>query len=402
MREVVVMVTSSYPRFPGDGVGSFIEPIAKGVAALGHEVHLVAPWHPAITRGKEEDGVFFHFFRYAPVQALNVFGYASGLSADTSVRAAAWAAAPLALAAGWFKAWRVASKRRATVMHAHWVIPGGVMAAAAARRLPLAVSLHGSDVFVAERHAIVGAAARRVFARAGAVTACSDDLNRRAQALGADPARTTTVPYGVDAVRFAPDPAVRESVRASLRIGDAPLVFSAGRLVSKKGFEFLIDSVRTLAATHPGLRVLLAGEGDLAGALRARAAGLPVEFLGDQSQDEIARYVAAADVIAVPSVRDDAGNVDGLPNFALEALASETPVVATRAGGLPQAISDGDNGLLVAERDPAALASAITRLLTSPETARRLGLTARTRVMRDHSWARTAADMAAAYERARA
>jgi glycosyltransferase involved in cell wall biosynthesis len=195
---------------------------------------------------------------------------------------------------------------------------------------------------------------------------------------------------------------VRESVRASLRIGDAPLVFSAGRLVSKKGFEFLIDSVRTLAATHPGLRVLLAGEGDLAGALRARAAGLPVEFLGDQSQDEIARYVAAADVIAVPSVRDDAGNVDGLPNFALEALASETPVVATRAGGLPQAISDGDNGLLVAERDPAALASAITRLLASPEMAGRLGLAARTRVMRDHSWARTAADMAAAYERARA
>ena len=46
-RHVVVMVTTSYPRFPGDGVGSFIEPIAKGVAARGHEVHLVAPWHPS-------------------------------------------------------------------------------------------------------------------------------------------------------------------------------------------------------------------------------------------------------------------------------------------------------------------------------------------------------------------
>src|SRR5688572_28179294 len=110
MREVVVMVTSSYPRYPGDGVGSFMEPIAKGVAALGHEVHLVAPWHPAITRGREEDGVAFHFFRYAPTRALNVFGYASGLRADTELRAAAWAVAPLALAAGWFKAWRVATR----------------------------------------------------------------------------------------------------------------------------------------------------------------------------------------------------------------------------------------------------------------------------------------------------
>ena len=76
--------------YPGDGVGSFMEPIAKGVAALGHEVHLVAPWHPAITRGREEDGVFFHFYRYAPIASLNVFGYASGLRADTDVRAAAF------------------------------------------------------------------------------------------------------------------------------------------------------------------------------------------------------------------------------------------------------------------------------------------------------------------------
>ena len=78
MRHVVVMVATSYPRFPGDGVGSFMEPIAKGVAARGHEVHLVAPWHPAITRGQVEDGVYFHFFHYAPVPSLNVFGYAVG------------------------------------------------------------------------------------------------------------------------------------------------------------------------------------------------------------------------------------------------------------------------------------------------------------------------------------
>ena len=67
MRHVVVMVTTSYPRFPGDSVGTFMEPIAKHVAARGHEVHIVAPWHPRITRGKVEDGVFFHFFKYAPV-----------------------------------------------------------------------------------------------------------------------------------------------------------------------------------------------------------------------------------------------------------------------------------------------------------------------------------------------
>src|SRR5688572_9184423 len=401
MREVVVMVTSSYPRFPGDGVGSFMEPIAKGVAALGHDVHLVAPWHPAITRGREEDGVFFHFYRYAPIAALNVFGYASGLRADTNLRAAAWAVAPLALAAGWFKAWRVATKRQATIMHGHWVIPNGVMAAAAARSLPMVISVHGSDVFVAERHAVAGVMARRAFRRAGAVTACSDDLHRRAIALGADAARTETVPYGVDTRRFAPDPVTRSEVRASLGVGASPLVFAGGRLVSKKGFEYLIDAVRALAPAHPGLLLVIAGDGDLAAPLQARAAGLPIRFLGNQSQDAIARLAAAADVIVVPSIRDDAGNVDGLPNIALEALASATPVVATVAGGLPQAITDGDNGVLVPERDAAALAGAIARLIASPEAARDLGVRARRRIEREYSWQRTAELMVAAYARAR-
>jgi len=401
MREVVVMVATSYPRFPGDGVGSFMEPIAKGVAALGHEVHLVAPWHPAITRGREEDGVFFHFFHYAPVASLNVFGYASGLRADTDLRAAAWAVAPLAMASGWFKAWRVATKRRATVMHGHWVVPGGVMAAAAARQLPLVISCHGSDVFVAERHGIAGTLARRALHRAGAVTACSDDLHERVVALGADPAQTTTVPYGVDTHRFAPNPAARAEVRAALNVGHTPLLFAGGRLVSKKGFEYLIDAMRPLASRHAGLQLVLAGDGDLMADLRRRAAGLPVRFLGAQSQDDIARFAAAADIVIVPSIRDDAGNVDGLPNFALEALASATPVIATRAGGLPQAITDGDNGLLVPERDATALAVAVTRLLESPDEGRNLGLRARQRIENDYSWSRTAEMMIEAYARAR-
>src|SRR3954465_5940134 len=117
MRHVVVMVTTSYPRFAGDSVGTFMEPIATHVAARGHEVHIVAPWHPLLQRGREERGVFFHFFKYAPLPALNVFGYAAGMHADVQLRSAAWIAAPLAVGAGWFKAMRVAQKRRATIMN---------------------------------------------------------------------------------------------------------------------------------------------------------------------------------------------------------------------------------------------------------------------------------------------
>ena len=137
MSQRIVMVASSYPRFEGDSVGSFMEPIAQGIAARGHEVHLVAPWHPKWNRPKIDRGVHFHLFHYAPVQALNTFGYAEGMRADVRLRASAVAVAPLAVLAGWFKALRVAQKKRATIMHAHWVIPGGVIGAAAAGSMPL-------------------------------------------------------------------------------------------------------------------------------------------------------------------------------------------------------------------------------------------------------------------------
>jgi phosphatidyl-myo-inositol dimannoside synthase len=401
MRHVVVMVATSYPRFPGDGIGSFMEPIAKGVAARGHEVHLVAPWHPAITRGKVEDGVYFHFFHYAPVPSLNVFGYASGLRADTDVRSAAWVVAPLALAAGAFKAWRVAAKKRATVMHGHWVVPGGVIANTARGSRPLVVSVHGSDVYLAERRAVVGRAARRVFRGAARVTACSDDLRARSIALGADAARTETVPYGVDSARFAPSSEARAATRRALGLGDAPIVFTAGRLVRKKGFEYLIDAAGRLAADTPSLRVVIAGDGDLRNELgelaRTRGAGQIVTFLGAQPQDEIARLMAAADVIAVPSVKDDAGNVDGLPNFALEAMASATPIVSTTAGGLAQVMSDGVTARVVQERDAAALARAISGVLAQPDASRRLGAAARVRVEQDFGWARVAERFEALY-----
>src|SRR5262249_33083559 len=205
-----------------------------------------------------------------------------------SLRSAAYVAAPLALAAGWREARRVARQQRATIMHGHWVIPGGITAAVAAPSLPLVVSLHGSDVFVAEQLRPARVAARRAFRRSGFVTACSDDLARRAIRLGADPKRIETVPYGVDVERFHPDAAVRARRRRELSVGDrVPLCLAAGRLVSKKGFEYLIDALPEV----PGAVLALAGDGTLRDELlrRAEAAGVSerVRFLGNQPQDRV-------------------------------------------------------------------------------------------------------------------
>ena len=403
-RHRVVMVATSYPRFEGDTVGTFMEPIAKGVAARGHDVHLVLPWHPRLERRGSEGGVTFHAFHYAPAASLHVFGYAGALREDVRLRPAAIAATPLALAAGWRLTRRVARAVEATVMHGHWVVPGGAIAAWAAPERPLVISLHGSDVYVAERHAVVRRVARGVLARASAIVACSDDLRARAVALGARPERSLTVPYGVDADRFRPDPAVRATQRAAWGVADDEfVVFSAGRFVRKKGFEYLIDAVGRLRDA-PRLRLVLAGGGDLDGELRDRLArqdlGSAAVFPGVVPHAAMPAALAAADLVVVPSVRDDAGNVDGLPNVVLEALASGTPVVATTAGGIGAAIEDDWTGRLVPERDVAALARAIGELMADRGRRVRYGVAARSRMVVDGGWARVAERLEAVYDAA--
>lgn len=396
------MVTSSYPLHPGDGTAPFIEEIARGVVRRGHAVDVVLPEHPRLAR-PAEDGLAFFPYRYAPTQRFAVWGYAQSLVADTRLRLELPLVAPLA-ALGLRRA--VAARLRAArydVAHLHWVIPNAALVTGALWRagVPQVVSLHGSDVFMAERIGFLGDLAGRAFHRAGAVTACSGDLHRRAVALGSPAERTRTVPYGVDAGLFAPR-AVDPGLRQSLGVADGELlVFAFGRLVEKKGLRFLIEAA---ARADRRCAFVIAGDGSLREALeaQARAAGARVQFTGALRREQIAAALAVADVVAVPSVIDSAGNVDGLPNALLEALAAGAAVVASRVAGIPDVVEDGVNGLLVPPGDGTALAAAIARLAQDAPLRARLAEEARCRARTQLTWDAAALAFEECYARAQA
>jgi glycosyltransferase involved in cell wall biosynthesis len=325
---------------------------------------------------------------------LSVFGYAESLKADVALRRSAALVTPLAAASGAAKLVALARRGGFDLVHAHWVVPNGVMALPAVRMsgLPLVVSLHGSDVFMSERRAAVGRGARMVFRRAAAVTACSDDLAERSLALGAKE-RPVTVPYGVSTELFTPCLDVAKELAKRLELSwEQPMILAVGRLVHKKGFEYLVDAMPRIVAAHPAVQVVIAGQGDLAQDLEKRARRLGVaenlRLVGNVERDELNAYYALATVVAVPSIIDDAGNVDGLPNVLLEAMASGSPLVASAVAGIPQAVRDKKEALLVAERDPEALAGAILELLGSAELRKDLGAAARARARDVFSWRR--------------
>jgi glycosyltransferase involved in cell wall biosynthesis len=389
----ILTITSSYPKYSGDTTAPFIESITRALAARGHELAVVLPARSDLDP-EPIDGVSFHPYSYAPSRGLEVFGYAESLKADVAVRRSAILVAPLAVASGAAKLLALARRGQFDVILAHWVVPGAAMALPVSwtTGLPMVASLHGSDVFVSEKSFVFRTAAGMAFGRASAVTACSDDLAERSLALGASP-RPTTIPYGVSTEIFGPLPDEAMRLRGELGLDEkTPLVLAVGRLVHKKGFEYLIDAMPRIGAKHPDCQLIIAGQGDLESTLTDRAGRLGVldrvRFVGNVARDALPAYYASATVVAVPSVRDDAGNVDGLPNVLLEGMASGTPLVASAVAGIPQAARDGSEALLVAERDPEALARAIVDLLDSPQRREELGRAARSRAQEVFDWSR--------------
>jgi glycosyltransferase involved in cell wall biosynthesis len=395
----ILTVTLGYPKYPGEPTAPFIDAIARNLAARGHSLDIVLPYHPRF-RYPDSDNIRFFPYRYSPIPRFAPWGFGSAFGPKSHVRAGAAAVLPLVA----FSLHRCIRRRLASVnydvVHAHWVVPNGWLAAVAgrARQARLVVTLHGSDVAMAERYRLLGRMARRTFEVADAVTTTSEHLLRRAIALGADPQRSETIHIGVDTDLFFPKPA-DPALRAWLGAGDGTfLVVSVGRLAEVKGFEYLI----TAASQLDGTSVAIVGDGELRRDLeqRARASSTPVVMAGSIPHDGVADAIAAADVVVVPSVVDRAGRVDATTSTVLEAMACGRALVATNVGGIPEIVKDGYNGLLVPEKDPAALAAAIVRLQHDSALRDRLARHAREFALERLGWDAATEALERAYERA--
>ncbi|WP_369069176.1 glycosyltransferase [Kineococcus terrestris] len=273
-----------------------------------------------------------------------------------------------------------AREQRVTHLHAHFAsLPGRTTRLAALLTgLPYTVTAHAKDLFVhgAGPDGPDGPVCPRVdavLADAAAVVTVSDH-NVAHLAARHPRARAVRVYNGLDLDELPwSEP---RSAPAAERV-----VAAVGRLVPKKGFDVLLDAVALLRAAGDPVRLDLAGSGPEEAALRerARAAGLAgaVRFLGPQPQHAVVDLLRRSAVFAAPCVVAPDGDRDGLPTVLLEAMAVGTPVVSTPVTGIPEAVLDGVTGTLVPERDPAALAAALRRLLDDPALRRERSRAAR-------------------------
>lgn len=383
-------ITSTYPRYQEDGSGRFVQSIAEALSDLGHEVHVLAPYHPSISQ--LNSSVYVHHFRYIWPDKLAIMGYGHAIDSDRSIYRLAYFLAPFYYIAGLFQMIKLTRRFKFDIIHAHWVIPNASIAAVVAYlfRIPLVITLHGSDIFVAQRNPFFAWLAGRMFKIASAVTACSPELLQGALALGAESQRTHLIIWGADPEVFSPSED-RSRYRSQWDIPtDAPVILSLGRLVKKKGIEYLVRAFPSVLQHYPNALLVIAGDGPEQTTLQALVKKLDmsasVRFVGAIPWDSVPLILQLCDIFTVPSIRDDRGNLDGLPTTILEAMASSRPVVASAIAGIPLAVINQQTGLLVPEADSNCLAQAINMLLANPALAQQYGQKGRKRVEMELNW----------------
>ena len=243
--------------------------------------------------------------------------------------------------------------------------------------LPAIVSFHGADAGIAAEKPAHLSRTRRMFERCALILVRSESIAERLIAMGCDAGKIrlhrTGIPLGqiAFAQRAAPADGAWRCVQAC-------------RLIAKKGLATSLRAFAEFGRAFPRATFSIAGDGPQLAELRALARELGIDarvsFPGFLSQEKLRALFAEAHVFLHPSELGADGDQEGVPNAMLEAMASGLPVLATRHGGIPEALEDGVSGVLVGERDPVALATALLALAHDPARFAAMSAAARARV----------------------
>lgn len=283
------------------------------------------------------------------------------------------------LLSGVYRAWKVVQREQVELIHAHWVIPTGLIGVVVGRYLtgkPVVVTAHRADINVfPEKSKLARLAAKFVLKKADHVIAVSAALRERIrEEYGVSEGRISVINMGVDPRLFRPRD--KKEVREQLELPlDGKVVLFAGGLISVKGLEYLLMAVPRVLEKEKRALFILVGTGSLEARLKqmARELGVSeqVRFVGERPHEELPLWISAAEAIVLPSLDE------GLPVLLMEALASGVPVIATRVGGTPEVVKEGRNGFLVEPRNPEALAEKLSLLLSDEKLYRELAANCR-------------------------
>jgi glycosyltransferase involved in cell wall biosynthesis len=379
----LLVLASTYPRWKDDHEPGFVHELSRRLCA-SFDVTVVTPHSPGAAVREVMDGVSVIRYRYAP-ESMETLVYAGGMAAN--LRRSPWKflLVPCFLLGQYLAARRVVLDGGIKAIHAHWLIPQGVVARRLGSifKIPYVVTSHGGDLFGLRSPAALRIK-KAVAGSAAVMTVVSNAMRDEARRIGLAPAELTVLPMGIDFhSRFVPAPGgVREPDR---------LLF-VGRLVPKKGLRYLLDAMPLILQRRPGVVLEIAGFGPDLAALQAQSAQLGIQsqvrFLGAMQQQELPALYRRAATFVAPFVRDDSGDQEGLPVSLMEAIGCGCPVVVGDVAGLSDLLGEATARISVDARDRHALAAAVLSSLDDVAGAERVALDIKRSAMEILDWER--------------
>ncbi|MFH2110366.1 MAG: glycosyltransferase [Candidatus Bathyarchaeota archaeon] len=335
----VLVFTPSYPRYPGDYHGSFIQALCR---RLSRHVELTVLAPRSRTMEQYTEPYKVKRFPYLPWRSCELVAERTMVDAPGSHL--------IQLPAYLLSAYLHHVKDEYDLVHTHLAIPFGLLASHNPRRVPQLVTCHGSDLTLPSRNAIYVPATRHTLRRADHVVTVSRHLERLVHRLGALPGKTETIYTGVDVERFRPD-----------KRNGPQTIGTLGRVIPGKNMEDLLRAVSLLQGSRD-VRLLVGGDGPHLLALKRLSLDLGLRdthFLG--RVHDAPGFHRLCDVFALASVNE------GLSVSLQEAMASGCVPVAANAWSSREVIIDGVDGFLYRPRDFEALASRLEVALNAPD-----------------------------------
>ena len=378
----ILVLASTYPRWKNDTEPRFVHDLCKQLSSEYRVIALV-PHYPGARRKEDMDGVLVQRFRYfLPVGER--LAYDGGIIQNLKRNRLKLLLVPFFLISQFIQILVLCRKYKIRLIHAHWVIPQGLLALLARPLLPGKIKVlstsHGGDLFSLQGRGLQ-ALKRFVFRRSDHVTVVSNAMRDHLEQIGCNSGNVTVQSMGVDlSTRFVP---------GNRPAGPNRLIY-VGRLVEKKGVATLVTAIHLLKNDFPELRLTIVGDGPEKPALEKLVADFGVnaqiDFAGSQPNENVPQYYQSAGIAVVPSIVAADGDQEGLGLVAVEALGCGCVTIVSDLPALRDVVSDGENGLVFRATDATDLSEKIRHLLTNTALFERLGSAGRQSVVNRFDW----------------
>lgn len=385
-RPRLLVLSSTYPRWPGDPEPGFVHELSRRLVST-FEVTVLCPHAPGALTRESMDGVTVVRYRYAP-SALQTLVNEGGIGGNLQKHVWKWLLVPGFLLSLIWNLFRLLRLQRPDVIHAHWLIPQGLVVAllkyCGLTMPPYLVTSHGADLFSLRAPALQ-VLKRFAAAQAADMTVVSEAMRVEAQRQMPLVTGMHVCPMGVDLQqRFVMDARVERSANELLFVG---------RLVEKKGLRHLVDALPIILSTKPHVRLTVVGYGPEETALREQVRRLhldsAVRFLGAVEQEALPALYQRAALFVAPFVEAASGDQEGLGLVVIEAIGCGCPAVVSDLPATRDIALEGWPRPTAG--DPASIASAVLSILDLPRAQQaRLVEANRARLATDFDWSRVA------------